>query len=164
MFAAFRNLRLDGLYNPETRARAISRACALYSFHFMAKQITDNGCEILVFKKPNVSPVKIRARKYYDPCLFSQNQPYKAMHDVLEDLSGASSLEDFGVREPKYDDVATVSVGGIDITSDFRKNGFDVYEFAMDSADKKGQETINKRRVEKAMQQEKAPADPVQTE
>lgn len=121
--------------------------------------------EILVFRKPNISPVKLSSRNYYDPCLFSQNQPYKAMHDVLEDLSGASSLEDFGLRDVKYDDVATVSAGGIDITSDFRKNGFDVFEFAMDSAAQKGQETINKRRVEKAMQQEKAPSvPPVPTE
>lgn len=126
----------------------------------MSKQITEQNCEILVFKKPNVSPVKIGCRNYFDPCLFSQNQPYKAMHEVLEDLSGASSLEDFGVRDVKYDDVATVSAGGIDITSDFHKNGFDVYEFAMDSATQKGQETINKRRVEKAMQQEKAPTPP----
>lgn len=126
----------------------------------MDKQITNQECEILVFQKPNVSPVKIGSRNYYDSCLFSQNQPYKAMHDVLEDLSGASSLEDFGVRDVKYDDVATVSAGGIDITSDFHKNGFDVYEFAMDSANQKGQETINKRRVEKAMQQEKALTPP----
>lgn len=126
----------------------------------MAKQTTEQSSDILVFKKPNVSPVKLGSRNYYDPCLFSQNQPYKAMHEVLEDLSGASSLEDFGVRDVKYDDVATVSAGGIDITSDFHKNGFDVYEFAMDSANQKGQETINKRRVEKAMQQEKAPAAP----
>lgn len=163
MFVAFLNSRLDGLYNPR-RARVRFRVRARYILLFMAKQTINNACEILVFKKPTVSPIKISSRKYYDPCLFSQNQPYKSMHDVLEDLSGASSLEDFGVREPKYDDVATVSAGGIDITSDFRKNGFDVYEFAMDSADKKGQETINKRRVEKAMQQEKTPAAPVQTE
>lgn len=135
------------------------------TFNIMVKQTTKQECEILVFKKPNVSPAKIGSRNYYDPCLFSQNQPYKAMHDVLEDLSGASSLEDFGVRDVKYDDVATVSAGGIDITSDFHKNGFDVYEFAMDSANQKGQETINKRRVEKAMQQEKAPAgSPAPTE
>lgn len=126
----------------------------------MSKQTTEQRCEILVFKKPNVSPIKLGSRNYYDPCLFSQNQPYKSMHEVLEDLSGASSLEDFGVRDVKYDDAATVSAGGIDITSDFHKNGFDVYEFAMDSANQKGQETINKRRVEKAMQQDKAPASP----
>lgn len=130
----------------------------------MENKIKLQQSEILVFRKPNTFPVKLCSRNYYDPCLFSQNQPYKAMHDVLEDLSGASSLEDFGLREVKYDDVATVSAGGIDITSDFRKNGFDVFEFAMDSASQKGQETINKRRVEKAMQQEKAPTTPAATE
>lgn len=85
----------------------------------------------------------------WDPCLFSQNQSHIPLHEIIADITGASSLADLGSRPADFDSQEFIDNQSLDITSDFRKNGFDWFEHVEDNSMSLGEKKQAKQRIAK---------------
>lgn len=120
------------------------RARAVIKYHIMEKN------RYFGFKKPIMRPRGVFSNvDEWDPCLFSNQQPHVPLHEIIADITGASSLADLGSRPADFDSQDFIDNQSLDITSDFRKNGFDWFEHVEDSSMRLGEKKQAKQRIAK---------------